>query len=118
MKKRESPYFRSPEVGISATDKGESQKKFSSALRASVWSKNKGDPPLDPPLVHKGRVDCTCPGRIRGYPLASRSPNITLCFLLITLKLAALITLRRFLSGVGGFSLYIEPSVRQNLKKP
>jgi len=34
-----------------------SQKKFFSALRASVWSKNKGGPPLDPTLVHKGSVD-------------------------------------------------------------
>ena len=55
---------------------------------------------------------------IRGYPRTSRSPNITLRFLHITLKLAALITLRRFPSGVGGFSLYIEPSGRQNVKKP
>ena len=35
----------------------ESHKNFFSALRASVWSKNKGGPPLDSPLVHKGRVD-------------------------------------------------------------
>ena len=53
----------------------ESHKNFFSALRASVWSKNKGGPPQDPPLLHKGRVDCTCPGRIRGYPRTSRSPN-------------------------------------------
>ena len=102
----------------------ESHKNFFSALRASVWSKNKGGPPQDPPLLHKGRVDCTCPGRIRGYPRTSRSPNnflqnfTTLPFLCITLKLAALITLSRFLRGVCGFSLDIEPWIRKNLKKP
>ena len=96
----------------------ESHKIFFSALRASVWSKNKGGPPLDSPLVHKGRVDYVHRLNIRGYPRTSRSPNITLRFLHITLKLAALITLRRFPSGVGGFSLYIEPSGRQNVKKP
>ena len=36
----------------SPSDRGDrSAKKFFSALGASFWSKNKGGPPLDPPLA-------------------------------------------------------------------
>ena len=101
-----------------------SQKNFFQPFGHQFGLKIRGALPRFPPLLHKGRVDCTCPGRIRGYPRTSRSPNnflqnfTALPFLCITLKLAALITLSRFLRGVCGFSLDIEPWIRKNLKKP
>ena len=39
-------------------------KKFSSGLRASVWSENKGGPRLDPPLVLMGRKEKGCETRV------------------------------------------------------